>query len=61
MVMGPGEDPILRTTVMDWIGVLRESLCFSHCELLLLEAGSLRRGLFGNPEEGERLPLEAAT
>jgi hypothetical protein len=33
---------------------------FSRCELLLWEAGSLR-GHFGNPEEGERPLLEAAT
>jgi hypothetical protein len=31
-----------------------------RCELLLLEAGSWGRGQFGNPEEGERPPLEAA-
>jgi hypothetical protein len=30
---------------------------FSRCELLLSEA----RGQFGNPEEGERPPLEAVT
>jgi hypothetical protein len=30
-------------------------------ELLLLEAGSWGRGQFGNPEEGERPPLEVAT
>jgi hypothetical protein len=29
--------------------------------MLLLEAGSSARGPFGNPEEGERSPLEAAT
>jgi hypothetical protein len=33
---------------------------FSHCELLLLEAGSSGRGEFRNPEEDE-YPLEAAT
>jgi hypothetical protein len=40
---------------------VRELLGFSHCELLLLEAGSWGLGEFGIPEEGERLPLEAAT
>jgi hypothetical protein len=39
---------------------VRESLGFS-CELLLLEAGSWGREQFGNPEEGARPPLEAAT
>jgi hypothetical protein len=33
---------------------------FSSGELLLLEVGSRGRGQFGNPEEGERPPLEAA-
>jgi hypothetical protein len=37
-------------------GLLR----FSVCELLLLEAGSWG-WYFRNPEEGERLPLEAVT
>jgi hypothetical protein len=40
--------------------LVRELLRFSYCELLLLEAGSSGRGQFGNPEEGERPPLEAA-
>jgi hypothetical protein len=40
---------------------IRELLGFSRCELLLLEADSWGRGQFGNPEEGERQPLEAAT
>jgi hypothetical protein len=39
----------------------RKLLWFSHCELLLLEAGSRRQGKFRNPEEGECPPLEAAT
>jgi hypothetical protein len=38
---------------------VRELLGFSRCELLLLDAGSGGRGQFGNPEEGERPPLEA--
>jgi hypothetical protein len=36
-------------------------LRFSHCELLLLEAGSYGQGQFGNTEEGEHPLLEAAT
>jgi hypothetical protein len=32
---------------------IRELLRFSHCEPLLLVAGSLGRGQFGNPEEEE--------
>jgi hypothetical protein len=40
---------------------VRELLRFSRCELLLLEVGRCVRGQFGNPEGGERLPLEAAT
>jgi hypothetical protein len=44
--------------VNEWVrGVLR----FSPCEPLLLEAGSWGRGQFGNPEEGQRSPLEATT
>jgi hypothetical protein len=42
-------------------GLVRELLRFSPYELLLLEAGSLGWGQFGNPEEGEHLPLEAVT
>jgi hypothetical protein len=38
-----------------------ELLRFSCCELLLLEAGNRGRGHFGNPEEGERPPLEPDT
>jgi hypothetical protein len=38
-----------------------ELLRFSHCELLLFEAGSWGQGQFGNPEEGECMLLEAAT
>jgi hypothetical protein len=34
---------------------------FSRWELLLWSAGSWTRGQFGNAEEQERLPLEAAT
>jgi hypothetical protein len=41
--------------------LVRGLLRFSRCELLLLEAGSCGRGYFGNPEGGERPPLEAAT
>jgi hypothetical protein len=33
----------------------------SACDLLLLEAGRWDREQFGNPEEGERPPLEAVT
>jgi hypothetical protein len=33
----------------------------SHCELLLSEASSWGQGQFGNPEEGERPSLKAAT
>jgi hypothetical protein len=40
---------------------VREMLRFSHCELLLWDAGSCGQGQFGNLEEGERLLLEAAT
>jgi hypothetical protein len=40
---------------------VRELLRFGYCELLLLEAGSWGRGPFGNPQEVERSPLEAAT
>jgi hypothetical protein len=40
---------------------VRGLLGLSGFELLLLEAGSWSRGIFGNPEEGERSPLEAAT
>jgi hypothetical protein len=40
--------------------LVRELLSFSR-ESLLLEAGSGGRGQFGNPEEGERPPLEAGT
>jgi hypothetical protein len=41
--------------------LLREQLRFSRCELLLLEVGSWDRGHFGNSEEEEHQPLEAAT
>jgi hypothetical protein len=34
---------------------------FSCSVLLMWEAGSWGRGQFVNPEEGERLPLEATT
>jgi hypothetical protein len=40
--------------------LVKQPLGFS-CELLLWEAGSWGREKFGNPEEGERPPLEAAT
>jgi hypothetical protein len=40
---------------------VRKQLWFSHCELLLLEAGTWGRRPFGNLEAGERLLLEAAT
>jgi hypothetical protein len=53
---------ILRGYKQDELAVaVRELLGFSHCELLLLEAGSQGRGQFRNPKEGERLMLEAAT
>jgi hypothetical protein len=41
--------------------LLREPLGFSCCDLLLSEVGSWGREPFGNLEEGERPPLEAAT
>jgi hypothetical protein len=41
--------------------LVRYPLMFSSCELLLWEAASWGRGQFGNPEEGERWSLEAAT
>jgi hypothetical protein len=40
---------------------VREQLEFILSELLLLEAGSWGQGEFGNPEEGQRPPFEAAT
>jgi hypothetical protein len=48
------------TFTLTWVAV-RELLGFSSWELLLLESGSWSQGQFGNPEEGERQPLEAAT
>jgi hypothetical protein len=39
----------------------RELMGFIRGKLLVLEAGSRGRGQFGNPEEGEYSPLEAAT
>jgi hypothetical protein len=46
----------------NWLtDTVRGLLGFSHCELLLLDAGSRRRGQFRNPEEGECPPLEATT
>jgi hypothetical protein len=39
----------------------RDLMSYSRCELLLWEAGIWGRGQFGNPEEGERPPLEAGT
>jgi hypothetical protein len=44
-----------------WVTVLVRELQASRWELLLWEAGNWGRGQFGNPDEGERLPLEAAT
>jgi hypothetical protein len=41
--------------------LVRGLLGSSCCELLLSEAGSWDRGNLDNPEEGERVPLEAAT
>jgi hypothetical protein len=41
--------------------LVRGLLRFSHCEMLLSGSGGLGRGLFRNPEEVERPPLEAAT
>jgi hypothetical protein len=40
---------------------IRELLELSRCELQLWEAGNWGRGQFGNQEEGEYPPLEAAT
>jgi hypothetical protein len=40
---------------------VRRLLGFSRYEQLLLEAGSWGQGQFENTEEGECLPLEAAT
>jgi hypothetical protein len=39
---------------------VRQLLIFGR-ELLLIETGSSSRGYFGNPEEGKRPPLKAAT
>jgi hypothetical protein len=53
---------ILRGYDQDQLAVTgRELLGFSHCELLLLEAGSWGWCQFRNPEEGERPLLEATT
>jgi hypothetical protein len=41
--------------------LVRELLWFSHCKLLLLEAGSWGWEQFGNPVEGYRPPLKATT
>jgi hypothetical protein len=52
----------LVSGVRELVGELARGLLrFSRCELLLSEARSCGRGQFGNPEEGERPPLEAAT
>jgi hypothetical protein len=40
---------------------VRELLGFSCCELFLLEAGSIGRGYFGKPGEGECPLLETVT
>jgi hypothetical protein len=40
---------------------LKNCLYLSPCELLMLEAGSVARRQFGNPEEGECQPMEAVT
>jgi hypothetical protein len=40
---------------------VRELLGLSRRKLLLVKAGGRGQGQFGNPEEGERPPLEAAT
>jgi hypothetical protein len=45
-----------------WVSELvRETLRFSHREMLLLEAGSWGQGQFGKPEEWEHPPLKADT
>jgi hypothetical protein len=41
--------------------LLRRQLPCSFCELLLLEASTRGLEQSGNPEEGERPPLEAVT
>jgi hypothetical protein len=41
--------------------LVRGLLRFSRCELLLLQVSSWGRWELGNPEKGERPPLEAAT
>jgi hypothetical protein len=47
-----------RCNKQDQLGVaVRELLGFSRCEKIIAEA----RRQFGNPEEGERPPLEAVT
>jgi hypothetical protein len=50
-----------RCYKQDRLAVAVRKVQFSRCELLLLEADNLGRGHVGNPEEGERLPLQAAT
>jgi hypothetical protein len=47
--------------IEELVGELDIELQFSRCVPLLLEGGSWGRGQFGNPEAGERQPLEAAT
>jgi hypothetical protein len=62
--------PVVKT---NWLGVYRQSQSDSDynselfvesvesCRCDKWEAGSWGRGQFGNPEEGQRPPLEAAT
>jgi hypothetical protein len=47
--------------VGELMSLVRWLLELNYCELLLLQAGSWGWGQFGNPEERERLSLEAAT
>jgi hypothetical protein len=59
---GPCRDVISRAvSEVKSVEVSQSELLGFSRELLLLEAGNLGRGQFGNPEEGERPPLEAAT
>jgi hypothetical protein len=51
----------VRSELVGKLVSVRGLLGLSCCESLLIEAGSWRRGQFGNPEEGECPPLEATT
>jgi hypothetical protein len=51
---------------VEWVGWwvskwVRGLLRFTRCEMLLVDIGSWGTGQFGNPEEGERPSLDAAT